>query len=121
MSQPRPNADQAPRRFSASARSSLRWCWNSAVSGVCLGAESEGHHNNGERRFRVEQRTSAGGPPDDALAPIPAVRALTIGRLKSTQWRQVSSKRRCSKRDWLRSRCQRGLYEGTEPKRLPPF
>jgi hypothetical protein len=83
MSQPWPNADQAPRRFSASARSSLRWCWNSAVSGVCLGAESEGHHNNGERRFRVEQRTSAGGPPDDALAPIPAVRVSEIRPLQS--------------------------------------
>jgi hypothetical protein len=48
-------------------------------------AEPEGHHNNGERRFRVEQRTPAGGPLDDAFAPIPVVRLATIGRLKLTR------------------------------------
>ena len=36
---------------------------------VRSGAEPEGHDNNGEWPFEVEQRTLAGGPPDDALAP----------------------------------------------------
>ena len=38
MTQPRPNADQVRKRFSASVvASALEW-WNSAVRGVCLGA-----------------------------------------------------------------------------------
>jgi hypothetical protein len=40
---------------------------NSTIREVRMGAEPEGHHNNGERRFRVEQRTPAGCPLDDAL------------------------------------------------------
>jgi hypothetical protein len=38
MSQPRPNADQARRLLSASARSRQRWWWKFGGAGVCLGA-----------------------------------------------------------------------------------
>jgi len=38
MSQARPNADQARRLFSTSARSRQRWWWKFGGAGVCLGA-----------------------------------------------------------------------------------
>jgi hypothetical protein len=78
MSQPRPNADQAPRRFSASARSSLRWCWNSALSGVCLGAGTADPSNSdgrplsaGTGRSRADKRM-AQIDPEQTFINVPA-------------------------------------------------
>jgi hypothetical protein len=40
---------------------------------------------NNEWPFRGEQQTLDGGPPDDAFAPIPAIRGTTIEPPGSTQ------------------------------------
>ena len=42
MSQARPNADQARRLFSTSARSRQRWWWKFGGAGVCLGSKRDG-------------------------------------------------------------------------------
>jgi hypothetical protein len=52
---------------------------------VSFGVEPEGHDNNGEWRFKVEQPTPTGCPLDDASAPVPAIHLTTVGWLKSTQ------------------------------------